>query len=44
MNLFLEKGLFILEHNPKHLISVPNYMKLRIHVIDEQKIDYAMAC
>ena len=39
VNHYLEKGLFILEHNPNHLISVPNYLKLRVHVIDEQKID-----
>ena len=37
MNYYLAKVFYILEHKPKWLSSVPNDVKLRIHVIDKQK-------
>ena len=35
VNYYLEKGYVILEHNSKHLSSVPNDVKLRVHVINK---------
>ena len=34
---YLEKGFLILEHTSKHLIIVPNDVKLIIHATDNQK-------
>ena len=42
MNYRLAKGFVILEHNSKHLISVPNDKKQRVHAIDKPKTDYVM--
>ena len=44
VNYYLAKGFVILEQKYKHLISVPNNLKLRIYVIDKHKTDYVMAC
>ena len=44
VNYYLAKGLVILEHNPKQLDIVPNYVRLRIYEINIQKTDYFMTC
>ena len=42
VNYYLAKGLIIIKHISKQLISVPNDVRLRIHAIDKQKKDYVM--
>ena len=42
--LLFSKRFFILEHNSKHLSSVPNDLKLITHAINKQETDYVMAC
>ena len=40
MNNYLAKGLFIIEHKYKQLISLLNDTKLRIHKIDKKETDF----
>ena len=44
VNYHLLKGFVIIEYNSKHLISVPNEVKQRIHAIDKQKTDHVLVC
>ena len=41
VKIYLEKGFVILQHNSKHLSSVPNEEKQRIHAIDIHKSDFS---
>ena len=42
MELYLAKGFVIHQHNSKHLSSVHNEDKQRIHAIDIHKSDFVM--
>ena len=42
MNNHLEKGLFIIEKDSKHLSILPNDVILRIHEIDQLETDFVM--
>ena len=39
---YLEKGLFIIANNSNQLSSLPNDVKLIIHVIDQLETDFVM--
>ena len=43
MNKYLAKGFFIIEKYSKQLNSLPNDVKLLIHVSDQLEIDFIMA-
>ena len=43
VNNYLAKGIFVIEKDSKYLSIIPNYVKLRIHVIDQLKTDFVMA-
>ena len=42
VNNYLEKWFLIVGHNSRHLSSILNYVKLRIHVIDQIETDFVM--
>ena len=42
INNYLSKGLSIIKQNTKQLSLLPNYVKLRINLIDQLKIYYVM--
>ena len=44
VDYYSAKGLVILEHNSKQLISVTNDVKVIINAINKQKTDFVMAC
>ena len=44
VDYYLAKIIVIIQHNSNKLSSVPNDVKLRIHVIDKQKTYFVMAC
>ena len=44
VNYYLEKGFVILEHNSKHLISVPNEAKQRVRASHIQKPYFLLEC
>ena len=43
MKNYLAKGLFMIENDSKHLSSLPNDVKIRIHMIDQLETDFVMA-
>ena len=43
VNIYLEKGFFIIEHNSKELSSILNIFNLIIHAIDHKESDFVMA-
>ena len=42
VNKYLAKGLFIIKNDSKHLISLPNDLKLIIHAIDQLETYFSM--
>ena len=44
VNYYLANSFVVIKHNYNQLSSVPNDVKLGIRDIDNQKIDFVMAC
>ena len=42
VNNYLEKRFYIIEYDSKHLIMLPNDLKLRVYVIDQIETDFFM--
>ena len=43
INIYLSKGLYIIENESKQSIIIPNDVKLRINMIDKMDTDFIMS-